>query len=241
MAPSLQSALTETDRLPPEAFKKDETLMKSILTMSLMILFGSFAQAHIGWGDDYECFSTQEKDCWVKGNSQKVARLYFRGTPSELGNNCSLQTQKIGQQIYAAEQLLGLKRGDLKYSAPNVSFEGANGVVQNLFCSYAVWSERKDLRFDMRNQGTINWTDAEEKVGACMENVRAAEAIPGSIGAGRGFSASLLQGEMCSSLYLMPGLDRIGKDLNGNPTIIKFGTREYTRPEQNNDTPASTY
>jgi hypothetical protein len=34
------------------------------------------------------------------------------------------------------------------------------------------------------------------------------------------------------SQYLMPGLDRIGKDLNGNPKIIKYGTREYTQPDQ---------
>jgi hypothetical protein len=120
----------------------------------------------------------------------------------------------------------------LKYSAPHVRFEGVNGVATSLVCSYEVWSDRKDLRFSVEKFNSRWWTNAEEQAGVCMEDVRKAEAIPGSIGAGRAMSASLTQGEMCGSLYLMPGLDRIGKDLNGKPKIIKYGTREYSQPDQ---------
>ncbi len=207
--------------------------MKSILAFStILLLSASNAFAHIGFGDDYECSDSYEKTCFLKFNSQRKAYLYFRGTPSELGQNCDGQTQKIGQQILAAEQILGLNRGDLKYSAPYVRATSENGITNQLSCDYAVWSDRKDLRFDVMKLNSRWWTNAEERAGVCMEDVRKAEALPASIGAGRGLSGSLSQGTMCSSMYLMPGLDRIGKDLNGNPKIIKFGTREYSQPDQ---------
>lgn len=212
--------------------------MKTLLAFSIVtLLSGSFlyssnAAAHIGFADDYECGDSYEKTCMLQFNTHRIARLYFRGTPAELGENCSAQTLKFGQQILAAEKLLSLNRGDLKYSAPHVRFEGENGVAKRLECSYVVWADRKDLRFEARKLNSRWWTNAEEQAGACMDDVRKAEAIEGSIGAGRGMSGSLTQGDMCSSLYLMPGLDRIGKDLNGNPKIIKFGTREYTQPDQ---------
>lgn len=206
--------------------------MKSILAFSVITFLSvTSAFAHIGFGDDYECSDSYEKTCFLKFNSRRIARLYFRGTPAELGANCDRQTLKIGQQILTAEQLLGLNRGDLKYSAPYVRFTGENGVATHLTCDYVVWSDRKDLRFDVSKFNSRWWTNAEEQAGVCMEDVRKAEAIPGSIGAGRGMSGSLSQGDICASHYLMPGLDRIGKDLNGNPKIIKYGTREYSQPE----------
>ncbi|MDZ4081946.1 MAG: hypothetical protein U1E10_03340 [Bdellovibrionales bacterium] len=205
----------------------------SIVTiLSASFLYSTNASAHIGFADDYECSDSYEKTCMLQFNTQRVARLYFRGTPAELGENCSAQTLKFGQQILAAEKLLGLNRGDLKYRAPQVRFEGENGVAKHLECAYVVWSDRKDLRFTVEKFNSRWWTNAEERAGVCMDDVRKAELIPGSIGAGRGWGGSLTQGDMCSSLYLMPGLDRIGKDLNGNPKIIKFGTREYSQPDQ---------
>lgn len=210
-------------------------LAKSILAFSVIAFLSvTNAFAHIGFGDDYECFESYEKNCFIQPNSSKVARLFFSGTPAELGENCSGQTMKFGQQILAAEKLLGLNRGDLKYSAPNVRFEGENGVAKRLECSYVVWSDRKDLRFTLEKFNSRWWTNAEEQAGVCMDDVRKAELIPGSIGAGRGMSGSLTQGDMCASQYLMPGLDRIGKDINGNPKIIKYGTREYSQPDQSN-------
>lgn len=212
--------------------------MKTLLAFSIVtLLSGSFlystnASAHIGFADDYECSDSYEKNCMFQFNTHRIVRLYFRGTPAELGENCIAKTLKFGQQILAAEKLLGLNRGDLKYRAPHVRFEGENGVAKSLECSYVVWADRKDLRFEVRKLNSRWWTNAKEQAGACMDDVRKAEAIEGSIGAGRGMSGSLTQGEMCSSLYLMPGLDRIGKDLNGNPKIIKFGTREYAQPDQ---------
>lgn len=209
--------------------------MKSILAFSVMTFLSvTNALAHIGFGDDYECGDSYEKNCILQFKTKRVAHFYFRGTPAELGENCDGQTLKFGQQILAAEKLLGLKRGDLKYSAPNVRFEGENRVAKHLECAYVVWSDRKDLRFTLENFNSRWWTNAEEQAGVCMDDVRKAEAIPGSIGAGRGMSASLTQGEICGSRYLMPGLDRIGKDLDGNPKIIKYGTREYSQPDQSN-------
>jgi hypothetical protein len=207
--------------------------MKSIFAFSVITFLSvTNAFAHIGFGNDYECDDSYEKSCFLQFNSQRVARLFFRGTPAELGENCDGQTLKFGQQILAAEKLLGLNRGDLKYRAPHVRFEGENGVAKHLECAYVVWSDRKDLRFTVEKFNSRWWTNAEERAGVCMDDVRKAELIPGSIGAGRGWGGSLTQGDMCSSLYLMPGLDRIGKDLNGNPKIIKFGTREYSQPDQ---------
>ncbi|MBN8540276.1 MAG: hypothetical protein J0L82_07815 [Deltaproteobacteria bacterium] len=207
--------------------------MKSIFAFSVITFLSvTNAFAHIGFGNDYECDDSYEKSCFLQFNSQRVARLFFRGTPAELGENCDGQTLKLGQQILAAEKLLGLNRGDLKYSAPHVRFEGENRVAKRLECAYVVWSDRKDLRFSLEKLNSRWWTNAEEQAGICMDDVRKAEAIPGSIGAGRGMSGSLTQGEMCASQYLMPGLDRIGEDLNGNPKIIKYGTREYSQPDQ---------
>lgn len=206
--------------------------MKSTFALSLILLFSaSDAFAHIGFADDYECSDSYEKSCSVQFNSQKVARLFFRGNLEELGENCATQTDKLNQQILAAEKHLGLERGSLNASLLKVRAVGKNGAAKKLECAYVVWSDRQDLRFESKNLNSRWWTSAEEQKGVCMDDVRQAEAIPGSIGAGRGISGTLIQGEVCSSRYLMPGLDRIGKDLNGNPKIVKFGTRQYSRPE----------
>ncbi len=66
------------------------TALKSILAFSVITFLSvTNAFAHIGFGDDYECDSTYEKNCFLQFNSRRVARFYFRGTPAELGENCT--------------------------------------------------------------------------------------------------------------------------------------------------------
>jgi hypothetical protein len=202
------------------------------LAIATLLSQAPAAQAHIGFGDDYECSESYSKDCWVKGNSQRILRLTFRGTEAELGPGCTLQTQKLGNQIPKVEQLAGVERGAIEYTRPHVSFSGGTGQQTHLTCHYEIRSTRQDLRFVVKNVNTRYWTNRAEQAGVCMDDVRQAEAIPGSLGAGRSMSASLTQGEMCSSIYAIAGIDKVGKDTNGNPRIIKFGTREHDLMER---------
>lgn len=196
------------------------------------LLTTSKANAHIGFGDDYECSDSYSKDCWVMGNSQKVLRLTFRGTEAELGPNCSWQTQKIGLQIPKTEKLLGIERGAIEYTRPYVSFSGGTGQETELACRYEIRSKRQDLRFQVKRVNIRYWTNQDEQRGVCMDDVRAAETIPGSLGAGRSLSASLTQGQMCSSFYAIAGIDKVGTDSQGEKRIIKFGTREHDLMER---------
>lgn len=206
--------------------------MKRLLGLIVLALIGLLAHspkahAHMSFGDDFECSDSYKNDCWVMGNSQRILRLYFRGLDTELGPNCEWQTQKIGIQIPKAEQLLGVERGAIEYTRPHVSFSGSHGQPTQLLCIYEIRSKRKDLRFEIKSLNRRFWTDSEEQSGACMEEVRQAEAIPGSLGAGRSLSAALLQGVMCSSIYAMPGLDKKVRDADGKERIVKYGTREH--------------
>lgn len=202
------------------------------IAVSALLTHTPKAEAHIGFGDDYECSEGYSQDCWVKGNSQRVLRLTFRGTEAELGPSCSWQTQKLGLQIPKTEQHAGVERGAIEYTRPHVSFSGGTGQETRLTCHYEIRSKRQDLRFVVKNLRTRYWTDRAEQSGICMDDVREAQAIPGSLGAGRRMGASLTQGEMCSSIYAIAGLDKTGKDLNGNPRVIKFGSREHDLMER---------
>lgn len=205
--------------------------MNRLLGLTALALIGLLvhspkAHSHMSFGDDFECSESYKKDCWVMANSQRILRLYFRGLDSELGPNCEWQTKKIGLQIPMSETLLGVERGAIEYTRPHVSFSGGDGQPTQLLCIYEIRSKRKDLRFEIKKLNSRWWTNDETQRGVCLEEVRRAEAIPGSLGAGRSVTGSLLQGEICASIYAMPGLDKTVRESDGKERLVKFGTRE---------------
>ena len=187
-------------------------------------IYSTEASAHIGTADDFECSDSYRKDCWVMGNSNRVLRMWFKGSESEMGTHCQTQTQKLQSQIQLSLQSLSLPNDRIGISAPQIEFASRSGRPAEYRCEYVIWSKQQDLRFSVRYHNRRFWTDDRDLHGICRDDLRAAEAKPGSIGAGISRSGSLLQGIMCTTHYLIPGLDRMKTFASGTTQLIKFGS-----------------
>ena len=135
---------------------------------------------------------------------------------------CDKRTNLLLGELNAAGRTLGLAPGSIQITSVQIS-RGNRDLDDEYRCSYEVKSNRKDLRFQAHHVNRRFWTSAEERSGVCMDDVRQAQAIPGSIGAAKWITAALLQGYMCSTNYVTIGLDQIEKDENGNVRILKYG------------------
>ncbi|MDX9731885.1 MAG: hypothetical protein RBT63_08955 [Bdellovibrionales bacterium] len=172
--------------------------------------------------------NSYEKDCLVMPQSKKVVRMTFSGTENEMGANCSLQTAKLERQVHVAQFGLGVPTGSIRLQPPAIEYSKAIGQPVYYRCHYLMWSAKEDLRFTSRRQNTRYWINQEDQHTVCQDDARLAETQFLSIGAASSLSASLLQGQMCTSRYVVPGLDTVQDIGEGKTRIIKFGSRDAT-------------
>ncbi len=201
------------------------------LLAGISVMVSSTAFATIDFPGQFECKNSYEKGCVLF--EAEIARremwIFFDGTVEENGGNgnvCGIRTAKLAQELGQAAIAAGAAATDVQISKIRYSRLGVRGVENEYRCSYEVSSLRRDLRFSSHQFNRRFWTSAEDQKTVCMDDVRAAQAIPNSIGATKWITAALLQGYMCNTHYALMGLDQISKDENGNTKIIKFGNKD---------------
>lgn len=118
----------------------------------------------------------------------------------------------------------------ITYSQPGTMRPGVAGRSDEYRCSYVIKTKRLDLRFSAHKFNRRFFTSPEEQNGVCMDDVRAAQSIPNSIGATRWMTFAAAQGEMCNTHYAQLGVDRVEKDADGNSRLIKFGADSNSAP-----------
>lgn len=202
--------------------RKRNALICHLLLLACVAGLSESAFAHIGTADDYECMDSYKKDCLLMTNSRKLMRMTFEGQPHEMGFGCVLQTQKLKAQIRAATELLGVAETAISLSAPFVESHAKTGQPTTMLCRYAIRSEQADLRFSVQRFDRHFWVTDDDIRNRCAADARAAEAIPGAIGAALSLSGAILQGRICNTYYLSPGLDRFTTDSSGETKIEKY-------------------
>lgn len=202
--------------------RKRSALFRHFLLLACISGLSEFALAHIGTADDYECVDSYKKDCLLMTNSRKLMRMTFEGQKNEMGPGCVLQTQKLKAQIRAATELLGIAETTISLSTPFVESHATTGQPTTMICRYAIRSEQADLRFSVQRFDRHFWVTDDDLKNRCTADARAAEAIPGSIGAAISLSGAILQGRICNTYYLSPGLDRLTTNSNGETKIEKY-------------------
>ncbi len=202
--------------------RKRNALLCHFLLLACVTGLSESALAHIGTADDYECMDSYKKDCMLMTNSRKLMRMTFKGQQNEMGSGCALQTQKLKAQIRAATELLGVPETAISLSAPFIESHATTGQPTTMVCRYAIRSEQTDLRFSVQRFDRHFWVNDDDLGNRCAADARAAEAIPGSIGAALSTDFALFQGQICNTYYLSPGLDRLTTDLSGETKIEKY-------------------
>jgi hypothetical protein len=200
---------------------------------AISTLAASTAMAHIDFKGEFECKASYEKDCYLFSADldHRTMRIFFDGTPAENGSRCETRTTKLALELGHAIRMAGGSIDDIAISSIRYGAIGERGLPGEFRCSYEVVSKRKDLRFQTHHFNRRFWTSQEEQAGVCMDDVRAAQAIPGSIGAAKWMTAALLQGYMCNTNYATLGFDRMETDSNGVTKLVKFGS-DPTSTEQ---------
>lgn len=202
--------------------RKRSALLCHFLLLACVTGLSESALAHIGTADDYECMDSYKKDCLLMTNSRKLMRMTFEGQQNEMGSGCVLQTQKLKAQIRSATELLGVAETAISLSAPFVESHAKTGQPTTMLCRYAIRSEQIDLRFSVQRFDRHFWVNDDDLGNRCAADTREAEAIPGSVGAALSISGAILQGQICNTYYLSPGLDRITTDSSGRTKIEKY-------------------
>ena len=208
------------------------------LLSAISTLGASNAMAHIDFKGDFECKASYEKDCYLFSADldRRTMWIFFDGTVAENGARCELRSQKLVSELNTAANLAGAGPNSIRITDVRItSGLGARGIPNEFRCSYEVVSLRKDLRFKSNHLNRRFWTNADEQAGVCMDDVREAQSIPGSIGAAKWMTGALLQGNMCNTNYATLGLDRIEKDANGNSVLVKYGTEKPAAPVSSTD------
>lgn len=199
------------------------------LLAGISVMVSSPAFATIDFPGYFECKNSYEKNCvFLEAEiARREMTIFFDGTIEENGgseNVCGIRTAKLLQELRQAAVAAGAAATDVQISKVSASALGDRGIPGEYRCSYDVSSLRRDLRFSAHKLERRFWTNTEVQKTACSDDVRAAQAIPNSIGATKWLTATLFQGVMCNTHYALMGLDRISKDENGNTKILKFGS-----------------
>ncbi len=199
------------------------------LGMCISAMLSSKAQAHIDFKGDFECKGSYETGCILMGAEidRRTMWIFFDGPLADLGDGtatgaCNKRTAQLVSELNAAGTTLGLAPNTVKITSVRL-LRGSRDFASEYRCSYEVVSTRKDLRFKSHHLNRRFWTSEDERNGVCMDDVRQAQAIPGSIGAAKWITAALAQGYMCNTNYATMGLVQITKDENGNVRILKYG------------------
>lgn len=208
------------------------------LLSAISTLGASSAMAHIDFKGDFECKASYEKDCYLFSAEldRRTMWIFFDATVAENGPRCEIRTQKLITELNAAANAVNAGPNSISITSVRITSRiGDRGIPNEFRCSYEVVSHRKDLRFQTHHVNRRFWTNPEEQAGVCMDDVREAQAIPGSIGAAKWMTGALLQGNMCNTNYATLGLDRIEKDANGSSVLVKYGTQKPATPVSTSD------